>query len=108
VATLAYSDAIERVITQLLEDPSVGSLRIVAAEGAVSSGSEGEPIIRFQVTLADPSGDEETWATDDVHRLMRRVVEAVVAENLDLPPVVELQPETPDAAEGSESHTPGA
>lgn len=77
----------------------VGEVRVVDAQVAWDEDSEGEPILRFSVRLANPRHD--TWPIDDVVEFYRRVEEHAHKVDLGASLYVGLEAETSDELDQS-------
>lgn len=74
-----------------------GETKVLDVEATLSLDEAGEPVLRLIVTLSDPEEDAETWPTDDVVALKRRVRGIAWEENPELPfALVQLRSEHPD------------
>jgi len=88
-------DAAEELRKWLLDGRAdVDAVRVVSADVAWDEDADGEPILRFLVTLADPT--EETWPTAGILEFHRLVGERAAAAGLDAPWYVGLEAETQD------------
>jgi hypothetical protein len=89
-------EAAEVLRTWLLEEGAdVGALHVVDADVAWDEDARGEPILRFLVTLADPT--DETWPIGDVLEFHRRVDDRACELELTAPWYVGLESQTQDA-----------
>ncbi len=77
----------------------VREVRVVSARVAWDEDAEGEPILRFNVALANPS--QETWPVDDVVEFHRRVEDHADEMRLEVPLYVGLEAETSDELDAS-------
>ncbi len=72
----------------------VGEVHVVGADLAWDEDSEGQPILRFNVALANPS--DETWRIDDVVEFHRKVEDQASELGLAVPRYVGIQAEEPE------------
>ncbi|MBA2578752.1 MAG: hypothetical protein H0V05_19285 [Euzebyaceae bacterium] len=103
-AITALPPAAEVVRDWLLKgNAETGDVRVVDVVGAWDEDSQGEPIVRFLVTLADPRA--ETWPVEEVLEFHRRLNEK--ARELDLATAwhVGLQAQTQEEFEPSDLPT---
>lgn len=71
----------------------VGAVRVVSATAARGEDASGEPALLFDVVLAGPEPDEETWPVEDVLALHERIDDEARKRRLSLRWVVRLIPE---------------
>ncbi len=79
--------------------PNVGEVRVAGADVAWDEDAEGESILRFRVTLADPSA--ETWPIEDIVEFHRRIEDQTADVGLDVPSYVGLETETQEELDAS-------
>lgn len=75
-------------------DANVGAVEVVGVEVVWDEDAEREPILRFLVTLADPT--DETWPIGDVLEFHRRVDDRAAELGLEAPWYVGLETQTQD------------
>ncbi|MDP2711431.1 MAG: hypothetical protein Q8O56_09445 [Solirubrobacteraceae bacterium] len=79
-----------------------GSIRVINAEGELTTDQDGDSVLRLRLTLSDPPGEHATWSLDDVDALQQEAGRLVRQAGVELPYVVtELYPESPDPGEDS-------
>jgi hypothetical protein len=71
---------------------NVGEVRVVGVDVGWDEDAEGQPILRFNVALADPSS--ETWPVEDIAEFHRRFEEHAAEVGLDVSRYVGLATET--------------
>lgn len=77
----------------------VGEVHVVGADVEWDDDADGNPILRFNVLLANPSG--ETWSVDDIVEFHRRVEDQALDLGLDTPRYVGVQAETSEELDRS-------
>jgi hypothetical protein len=98
--TTALPALVEELRTWLVSGHAdVGEVHVVGAQVAWDEDSEGEPILRFNVRLANPSHD--TWPVDDVVEFHNRVEEHADEVGLEASLYVGLEAETSDELDQS-------
>lgn len=70
----------------------VGEVRVVEVDAAWDEDAEGEPILRFTISLANPSG--ETWPVEEVVEFHRHVEDHAAELGLAVPRYIGIQAET--------------
>jgi hypothetical protein len=94
-SSTSIPEAAEALRMWLLEGgANVGAVNVVDADVVWDEDAEGEPILRFLVTLVDPT--EETWPIGDVLEFHRRVDSRAVEIGLEAPWYVGLETQTQD------------
>ncbi len=82
-----------------------GSIRVGAASGQIDTDRDGDPVLRFKLTLTDPPRGQDTWPLDDVERLQQTTDGLVAAASYELPyTVIETYPESREQAGGGEDN----
>lgn len=92
---------VERWLRDGLGD--VGDVRVVDASVSWDEDADGEPILRFVVTLADPPGD--TWPVDDYLRFRGAMSQRASEVELQAPWHVSVQPETAEQYDSADLDT---
>jgi hypothetical protein len=68
-------DSPEESVRQWLETQTFGSVRVHEASVDLDETSDGQPLVRFTVTLDDPTEGAETWPLEDISSMLRGVDE---------------------------------
>lgn len=77
-----------------------GAVEVRSATGHLSADEDGEPLLRFSLTVSDPPENQETWPLEDVQAIRLHVQSLASEADAELPyAIVSLQPETPDPPE---------
>lgn len=100
MATAHAEQVIAEVAERLRLSPPIGAVSVVSATGRLSSGSEGEPVVRFEIVLEDPPEPEQSWDPYQLFNLRQRLRRFLAEADDELPPlVVDFRPRTPDPDE---------
>lgn len=71
-------DSPEESVRQWLETQAFGSVRVNEASVDHDETSDGQPLVRFTVTLDDPPDGVDTWPLEDISSMLRRIDEVSV------------------------------
>ena len=83
---LAYLAAVgspEDAVLSWLKGRSFGSIRVNEVTFALDQSADGQPLVRFTVTLDDPEPGQETWPFDDIQSMLRSIDDQAVAEGVE-------------------------
>ncbi len=83
MTSTAAVDSPEHAVCRWLEGRSFGSIRVNEARVALDEAADGQPLIRFTVTLEDPPPGEDTWPFDDIQSLLRGIDEQAAARGIE-------------------------
>lgn len=94
---LDMTPVLERLPDEL-EHQRSGPVQVLGVDIRVQPDSEGRDAAFIVVTLSDPPAGEETWPTEDIWRLRRRVGRAIrhLDPEVSLPWFLQLQTADPD------------
>jgi hypothetical protein len=96
---------VDGIAAQLVEIGQFGSIRVSDASGQIDTDRDGDPVLRFKLTLTDPPRGQDTWPLDDVERLQQTTDGLVAAASYELPyTVIETYPESREQAGGGEDN----
>lgn len=73
----------EAIVEQLKRSFTVGSVTVTDASYELDETSDGIPVVRFNLTLADPPPNLPTWHVNDVIALQLAVDAMAVEQGLD-------------------------
>lgn len=82
MSNAAAIDSPEESVRQWLETQTFGSVRVNEASIDHDETSDGQPLVRFTVTLDDPTEGAETWPLEDISSMLRRIDERAVESGL--------------------------
>lgn len=103
MATVQIEPIVVHVEEELTSHQAVDGPRVLSLSGRLTSGAEGEPVIRIDVVLEDPAPGEQGWDPFSLFRLRQRVRTLLAAEDADLPgALIEFRPVTPDPDEAAD------
>lgn len=77
----------------VVDHQQVGTVRVVSATAVRGEDASGEPAVLFDVVLADPEPNEETWPVEEVLALHELIDGEARERRLPLRWVVRLVPE---------------
>jgi hypothetical protein len=70
-ATTATAEKLT-ALCDALRSQVVAGVRIYGASAEVKQGSDGEPIVRLRLIVADPAAGQDTWQVETVRRIEQR------------------------------------
>ena len=73
----------EDAVLSWLKGRSFGSIRVNEVTFALDQSADGQPLVRFTVTLDDPEPGQETWPFDDIQSMLRSIDDQAVAEGIE-------------------------
>lgn len=73
----------EDAVLSWLKGRSFGSIRVNEVTFALDQSADGQPLVRFTVTLDDPEPGQETWPFDDIQSMLRSIDDQAVAEGVE-------------------------
>jgi len=79
----AAVDSPEEAVGRWLLGRSFGSVRVHEARFALDEAADGQPLVRFMVTLDDPLQGADTWPLDDILAMLRSIDDQAVAEGVE-------------------------
>ena len=80
---LAAVGSPEDAVLSWLKGRSFGSIRVNEVTFALDQSADGQPLVRFTVTLDDPEPGQETWPFDDIQSMLRSIDDQAVAEGIE-------------------------
>lgn len=82
MGSTATTDSPEESVRHWLETQTFGSVRVNEASVDHDETSDGQPLVRFTVTLDDPAEGAETWPLEDISSMLHRIDERAIESGL--------------------------
>lgn len=95
--TKATEENLQSAVAEIEGFGPFGSLSIRGVKAEPGTDVDGDDVVRFWITVSDPSSEDDSWSTEETFTLIRAVDLAWWGMDPELPPaLVRLIPENPD------------